>query len=527
MFFNKKINNIKLINNFGFCWYEKKDIFVKGYFFDAENNFYEKEKLVKFFDKITSKNDFVERIKQANGIFTVLISDKNKIYAACDKTRMFPLFYHKSETEFYISDDIEILKTHSQKRDNFNADEFNACGYVSGKNTLLKNVFQIQAGEYLIVDNKEIASAFFFDYFAENKNVKKYSELKKQAEKIFDNTFKRLIKSLQNRPVILPLSGGYDSRLIAAMLKKYNYKNVICFTYGRKNNYEIENSKRTAKLLNYKWIFIEYNKNLISNYLKTNTFHEYAKYSGQHVSMPFLQEYFAVKYLKDNKIINQNAVFIPGHSGDLIGGSHLKTVKNKKYNLSSIVEKIFSQHYILNTPNKKTEKSIKNKIKIVIEKEKIYNYSVFDNQNIRERQAKFINNSSHIYNFFGFEHRFPFWDNELVDFFKNLPFEFKKNKFLYDNVLKTVYFKPCNLNFEKEIQPTFFDLMKFKIKNKIKKYLPYSFTKKSIEKTDWLMYREITKEMIDFLENKKIKINTKVNSYNAIITKWYLEFINL
>ena len=51
------------------------------------------------------------------------------------------------------------------------------------------------------------------------------------------------------------------------MLKKYNYKNVVCYTYGRKDSFEIENSQKTAKTLNFEWHFIEYKDDLISDFL--------------------------------------------------------------------------------------------------------------------------------------------------------------------------------------------------------------------------------------------------------------------
>ena len=40
-------------------------------------------------------------------------------------------------------------------------------------------------------------------------------------------------------------------------------------------------------------------------------------------SMFFMQEYFAVKYLKESHIIPDDSVFIPGFSGDVLAGSHL------------------------------------------------------------------------------------------------------------------------------------------------------------------------------------------------------------
>jgi asparagine synthase (glutamine-hydrolysing) len=74
---------------------------------------------------------------------------------------------------------------------------------------------------------------------------------------------------------------------------------------------------------------VEYNREKIHNYLSDKTFAEYYPYASRATSMFFMQEYFAVKHLKENKLIPDDSVFIPGHSGDFLGGSQLN-----KYNIS-------------------------------------------------------------------------------------------------------------------------------------------------------------------------------------------------
>ena len=527
------LQNIELVNNKGFRWYKKNNIFVKGYFFDKENSFYEKENLIKHFWEVKNSNDFIEKLNKINGIYSVIIRKNKEIYIASDKTRMFTLFYYINKKNFIITDNIaSILKKKKLKISKINAEEFKATAHTVGKDTLFENVFQLQSSQYIVFkDNRAVKENFFFDYSIKKINDLPFEKLFRKAIIQFENTFKRFIKSLKNRQVALPLSGGYDSRLIAVMLKKINYKNVLCFTYGRKNNFEIENSQKTAKILNYKWVFIEYNKKIIGKYIEDDEFKSYANFAGKFCSMPFLQEYFAVKYLNDNKIVDDNAVFVPGHSGDFIGGSQLIKTVDKNIKLKNIVSIIYDKKFTLHKLEKNTERQIKQKIKKQLELFENndfdkYNYSIFENYDLKEKIAKFIFNSSSVYNFFGYEHRFPFWDDELVYFFGTLPFELKKNKLLYDMVLKKTYFKIYNINFENEIQPTFFDFFKYKIKTRIKKYMPYRFTKKEMEKMDWMMYKEITEQMINFLENKNINFNKKVNAYNAIITQWYVEFIS-
>jgi asparagine synthase (glutamine-hydrolysing) len=59
---------------------------------------------------------------------------------------------------------------------------------------------------------------------------------------------------------VVPLSGGLDSRIIVAMLKRLGVEDVICFTYGKKGNREAEISRQVAEALGYRWYFVEYTK---------------------------------------------------------------------------------------------------------------------------------------------------------------------------------------------------------------------------------------------------------------------------
>lgn len=523
--------NITLKHNKGFKWFKNDSLFFKGYFY-VDAIFYEKENALNFLSTLKYKSDFKKLVKNINGVFTLLFSDKDTVFIASDVTRSFPIFYTSQNNEIYVSDDIFYLK------DTFNLNdfdalaeiEFKACNHTHGKKTLLKNVFQVQASEYVIIKNDEIIeSNFFYSYAIKKESIDAYQTLKKNAIDAFENTFKRFINSLQNRTVVVPLSGGFDSRFIAVMLKKHKYKNVLCYTYGRKDSFEIENSKKTAEQLNFKWIFIEYNSQLIDGFLETSAFKEYIHFAGKLTSMPNLQEYFAVTYLKENNLIAEDSIFIPGYAGDLLGGSQFLKVIPENLKHTEIADLLLEQkftNYPLSTSNKKILKS-------EIEKQLTHfdaNYiekipsSVFEDFDLKEKIAKYIFNSANFYTYFGFEHRFPFWDKELLDFFKKVPVKHKLMKTFFDAVLINEYFKKYHVYFESELQPSEKNIKLQKIKNQIKPFLPTFIKQKFLEKNDWVNYKPLTDEMLKSLDVNKLKVKKSSKEYNEIITQWYLYF---
>lgn len=523
---------ITLNNNKGFHWYKNKSVFVKGSFFDTENRFYENENALSFLNTIKTKEGFITTIKELNGSFSIIIKIKDVVCVASDTTRCFPLFYTFQNDELFISDNIVLIKNKCNIHhfDELATLELKASLHSHGKKTLLKNVFQVQSSEYVIIEkNKIVENDFFFSYATEETFTASYHSLKEQATTVFENAFKRFINSLDNRTVVVPLSGGFDSRLIVAMLKKHHYKNVVCYTYGRKDSFEIENSKKTAKTLGYQWHFIEYNAELIKDYLQTSEFKKYAHFAGKFSSMPNLQEYFAVKYLKENYLIPKDAIFVPGYAGDLLGGSQFtktipKNLKTKEL-IDLILRSKFSNYKLSYAETNSLKKEIANTLFSI---DKNYHQripsSVFENYDISEKIAKYIFNSASFYTFFDYQHRFPFWDKELLAFFKKVPLKFKEMKMLFDDVLVEQYFKPYHLYFENELTPSKKKVCAQKIKDVIKSFFPTFIKQKILQKNDWNHYKPITQQMVISLEKNGLKVKKKSKSYNEIIAQWYLCF---
>lgn len=512
--------------NKGFKWYKSNTIYFKGYFY-IDNSFYEKENALKYLSKIDKLTTILQEI---SGCFTILKKEKESLFIISDITRSFPIFYTIQNDEFYVSDNIYYLKSicNINDFDTYSELEFKASNHTYGNKTLLKEVYQIQAGEYLEIRNNKIEnSSFRYSYAIQKESNSHYKTLKKQAVTAFEKSFKRLLISLDKKTVIIPLSSGFDSRLIAVMLKKNNYKNVICYTYGKKDSFEINTSKKVAKALGYKWYFIEYNNNLIDGYLESKLFENYVKYAGKLSSMPNLQEYFAVKYLKENKLIPEDSIFIPGYAGDILGGSEYSKSIPENIKHSNLAQNIFEKKMNNYHFKNKEEIYIINKLKKEMYKfDKLYNEkipeTILDDFNIRERIAKYIFNSANFYSYFEYEFRFPFWDKELLDFFKEVPIKFKKNKLLFNDVLIHQYFKPNHVYFESKTEVKAEKKYIRKIKNQIKPFLPTFIKEKKVSGNDWNNYKIITDKMLIFLKNKGIKVNRNYNDYNEIITQWYV-----
>lgn len=430
--------NIELRTNLGFEWVSQDHIAVKGFLFDHNNVCYQNNMLANYFSDITSEDQFLHKLRQANGFFSVIIKNDNRIFAAADRIRSHTLFY--SEKYGWIGDHPNsfIEKENIQKND-LSIREFYALGYVTGSDTIYTDIKQIQAGEYLVIENGQCKTVPYYSYL--HKDFKDYSEKEslEVLEDIITASMKRLIKYANGRQLVVPLSGGYDSRLIVLKLKELRYHNVLCFSYGRPNNWESNISKNVADHLSLKWVFIDYESIVKATY-KSESMKGYDAFAHRMVSLPHIQDFFAVKVLKEKHMIQENAVFVPGHSLDFLAGSHLTAFEyqEKILDTDDIIHRLLEKHYNLFKLNRKNRSAYLSKIKSCLSPPEggNDNSTLLDEWNWKERQAKFIVNSCRVYEFFDYEWYCPLWDKEIMDFFRTLPMHYRIKKWLYNQYVE-------------------------------------------------------------------------------------------
>jgi len=519
------MDNVKmeLINNKGFKWYESNGIQFKGYLFDDGKYLTGYEAVnylgIKFRKSVPSKED----LREFNGIFAFILTVNKEIFICADRTRSFPLFYTKADSLITITDDPKTLRSNNSQVNAESVEVFLRTGYTTGSSTLFKDIFQIQAGEFITVRSLEIKKEFYH-FYESDKISDDTVNLESGLISILDRIGDDLAKSLIDKTPVIPLSSGFDSRLIAAMLKKRGFENVITFTYGRKNNPELELSEKVARKLGYSWRFIEYADDTVKDFIASDGFRDYYPAASNYSSMFYLQEYFALEELK--KSIPQNSVFIPGHSGDFFAGSHLNkriiSAETEKELTEEIIKKHFNNKEIDPSESGVILKSIRESLNL----NGRFSYLDFENWDLKERQAKFILNSNRIYEYFGYEYRLPLMDKRLMDFFSGVSPKLKYGKYLYDKVLTDKYFSETGINFIRETNPTLNQLDKQDKKNSLKRILPkkiINFYKEKIKKNSDIYYNiGVTDQMIDDLLNSGQKIDRTGENRNSIIIQWYL-----
>ncbi len=372
------------------------------------------------------------------------------IRLAVDLQRSTPLFYAIDGEDVYVGDQPDLIKHRlsAPDPDFLPVAEYLVLGYVTGPDTLIHDIKQVEAGSLVAIhagDNgpeAKIHSYFSYRHVYRNASRDQFS---RDLDDIVLQTMKRAITYADGRPIILPLSGGYDSRLIALMLHRLDYRNVICISYGNRQSAEMKLSREIANQLDFRWIGVHYTHEKWRNWFNRPERSRYYTKAARLSGIPNIQEWVAIGELKENADIPDDGVIMSGHFGDaLVGGKGIYDTytyrEHPETDPETILRHILHYHYYLwdwSDYRHILEPIFRDRILGTLLPLENYPDSpgACEAWNIRERQSKYIINTGRLYDFFGYDWWMPFCDPDYLRFWLEIPLAFRHDKSLYTHYI--------------------------------------------------------------------------------------------
>ena len=113
------------------------------------------KEIVDFFDLgIPMDRQLIRKLSSLAGCYSFVIESEKWIIAAVDKIRGYPLFYLHNNNEIFFSNNPRLFSQDLIKN-NIDSNallDFEVAGYVTGSDTLLSKIKQIQSGEIVFWD---------------------------------------------------------------------------------------------------------------------------------------------------------------------------------------------------------------------------------------------------------------------------------------------------------------------------------------------------------------------------------------
>lgn len=467
-------------------------------------------------------DDFHSLTSQWTGQFVLVYQLGEKLWIAMDRTRTYPLFYHKNGV---VSDDFFELFNPNSKLNKTQSLAFITFGHAFGDQTISDDILDFPAGHCVEVLKGKPSYHKYHTYLKTNRLAPNYQTHQNKLLSILDKVGQHLVQNIDNRPVVIPLSGGFDSRLIAIWLKEHNISNVTCFTYGKKhNNFEWKVSKKVAKTLGFKWEMVDYDAKEHLNQFNIEDFFEHSKFVGQGSSMSYMQEYFAIKDLHTSHRLDPESVFVPGHSLDALAGGHQSETLETKNQIPTIARVILENYGSGPELSTAERKSLLQLLTTeLIPNQKYLANSILEEWDFKNRQPKLIINSAQLYKYFGYDFLIPLWDKALMDFFKSIAYEETRGCKLYHDTLSNKVFGK-GMSFDTDYTSIVRQNPAWKAK--VRQSIPSSMLEKRLSKTDYLNYQILTKPVVKDLKSMGTQPRSPRYSYNHYLCEWYLKKIS-
>jgi len=396
-----------------------------------------------------------ELIPALNGSWALVVEwPDGHLVAAVDRLRSIPLFYaqHGHEAALSFSTYPLLDMADAVSIDEGAALEYLLAGYVMDDHTLYEGIRQIRAGEILEYDPAcatQVKTSRYYRHLPGDYRSACEQELEHELHSIIKRVFSRYVRAFGGGQLAVPLSGGYDSRLIAAMFKLYGAQNVLCYSYGRPGNTEASISREVASALGYDWEFVEYDKDVWAQCMAKEDMESYWRYCGQGTAIPHLQDLPAVAGLSQTGKLS-NATILPGHALDALAGSHIPgelCVPGLAPGPDATVNSVFGNHFVLWPGGEDAAQhlGVFERLRAALPADDYpaeeSPWAPYEMWELDNRQAKFIANSVRLYEFCGQDWALPLWDYELMDFFLSVPPKLRWRQRLHVNTLGDKVFR--------------------------------------------------------------------------------------
>lgn len=270
-------------------------------------------------------------LQQLSGMFAFAILDKqkNELFVARDRVGIKPLYYAEVNNSFvFASEPKALLKAYVNfEIQTQNLNELLLYRFVSGSESLFKNIYKLVPGHFMVVTKDGIKENT--RWWNLKNQILQHSTITKPVEWFFE-TFNNSVKShmISDVPVGVLLSGGLDSSSICASLKYQGFNDINTFNVGFTNFIDDETliANEVANKYNYPFHNIIVESEDLYKYSKQSAFSFGDALIHQNEPQLVAISSFANKYVK---------VLLSGEGADELMGGYVrykafKYFENKK-----------------------------------------------------------------------------------------------------------------------------------------------------------------------------------------------------
>ena len=515
-------------------WISEGDVHVVGKAF-LSDDLLKTSDLHRAFRDVSSYEEFREFVTELNGQFAVIMTHNNGVWVGVDHIRTHPVFYAVFDEKIYVGDDFPTIDDaiEFKRPDRVSAMEFITAGYPSGAHTLHPDIKKMCAGEVLQIETSDqvpaVGTEEYFRYRQNPEPIDDEEELLELIDEALTNAFERTIEVIDGRKVLLPLTGGYDSRLVGLMLRDQGYENVHTFCHNLEDEVDLEISQRVASDLDYSWQGMNHTQEELDQIRQSQEWLSLRENIGGYGTLhPASRHLLTFNKLtnrlngdKDTVLLRGDHAAAPGvFMPDLFESASILTEK-------TAINTLFDYHYNLCLWNRREHKNdfYERIMESIPHADTNSNSAVIDLIEYwywRERTPNRLLPHQLVLYQNKMSSWFPLWDKEFVRVMSFIPFRHRLNKKLY----KTYVTKKYNMSVG-DWQSTSHELNKYSLIQSLEQTFGKYFVGTILEDPMRILRNKIrflfSQSSCDFDYNRSSSISINEINSSHIRAQWILQ----
>lgn len=398
-----------------------------------------------------------EFLNSVTGCFALVWRRDQSLWMATDIARSRPLLWAVRDGRCVVSDSLHSLIRQDQalQLDPIAAEELSLCGFIGGDRTLIKGVQSLGPAE-LLSWNPDTGVRRYHYFRFRPKLPDESSTAQNQLATALTESVRRMLDHAGGRELVIPVSGGVDSRALLAAVQQLGYPRIKTFSFGRRFSRDFRIGCQVAEAYQLPHAKVVYTRRLWKQLWRSTWLSDYLRYAHGGVSVPNFQALPALYTLSTQGWFDRHAIFIPALAGFFPGGClpSLTTLQNLDHEPSPSTangtraqgtrvretiaqglrrRKLLGARQVALSPEfeqalaeQMDELGVSSSTLGLSDREQYILAS--EHWEFQERQPKYIGNSCRYFDFMGYDWWLPMWDRQFVDACAELSFESRVDK---------------------------------------------------------------------------------------------------
>ncbi|MDK7742225.1 hypothetical protein [Helcobacillus massiliensis] len=251
--------------------------------------------------------------------FARVVTSADSVVLSADRLRSWPIFYRVTDDAVHIADDAFSLVPDRPRMVDADAGRtFEHTGFVLGQETLFPSVSQVRAGQEVRICRRTgaVTSTTPRALMLTDSPAADEPTMTARFDSALRDSIDDLAKRAGSRTLALPMSAGWDSRLLASLLttSAIPRDQILAFTYGLPSDAESVRSKQIADSLNIPWVKTEFTQPELRREWQRHGDESFLRCSSRGTALPHIQDWYAIRSLTTRGILSSGSIVIPGHT---------------------------------------------------------------------------------------------------------------------------------------------------------------------------------------------------------------------